>query len=127
MAEFLTPAWIADLDAAGRGATVSDDVRVVVQQIVLDDDGGDGEVAYAVRVADGCVRVEPGRAADAVVTFTQLRSVAAAIARGERSAQSAFLAGDLRVGGDLAAVLEGSRALAALADVFAPARATTTW
>ncbi|HJR24693.1 MAG TPA: SCP2 sterol-binding domain-containing protein [Acidimicrobiales bacterium] len=125
MAEFLSEAWIAELDAVGRAAEVPGDLRVVVQQVVVDDDGS--EVAYAVRIADGAVRVEPGRVPDADVRFTQPRDVAAAIARGELSAQTAFLAGDLRVGGDLAAVREGSRALAALSDVFGPARAATTW
>ncbi len=124
MAEFLSAAWIADLDEAGRRATVPADVALVVQQVVLD---GDDEVTYAIRIADGAVRVEPGRAADADVTFTQARSTAEAIARGERSAQSAFLAGDLRVGGDVAQVLEASRALAALEDVFGPARSGTGW
>ena len=124
MAEFLSPAWIDALDEAGRGASVADEVRVVVQQVVLDDGR---EVAYAVRVADGAVRVEPGRVDDADVTFTLDRATARAIARGDLSAQSAFLAGDLRVGGDLTVVLEGSRALAALADVFAAARAGTAW
>jgi putative sterol carrier protein len=125
MAEFLSDAWIADLDAAARAAVVPEGLQVVVQQVVVGDDGA--EVAYAVRVGHGTVRVEPGRASDADVTFTQPRAVAAAIARGELSAQAAFLAGDLRVGGDLAAVLEGSRALGALSDVFEPARAATTW
>ena len=125
MAEFLTDAWIAELDAAGRAASVPGDLRVVVQQVVVGDDGS--EVAYAVRIADGHVRVTPGRAADADVTFTQARAVAAAIAQGALSAQAAFLAGDLRVGGDLAAVLDGTRALGAVADVFGTARAATTW
>lgn len=124
MAEFLSDAWIADLDEAGRATEAPAELQVVVQQVVLDDGR---EVTYAVRVADGRVRVTAGRAERPDVTFTQSRAVAAAIARGERSAQAAFLAGDLRVGGDLTAVLEGSRALAAIADVFEPARAATSW
>jgi putative sterol carrier protein len=125
VAPFLSPEWLVELDAAGRSAQAPKDLRVVVQQVVLLDDGG--EVAYSIRVGDGVVRVEAGRAGTADVTFTQPVAVARAIARGELSAQAAFLAGDLRVGGDLGTVLEGSRALAALADVFAPARAATTW
>jgi len=125
VAGFLTSAWIAALDEAGRAAHVPDDVRVVVQQVVVEDDGR--EVAYAVRVADGGVRVEAGRAADPDVTFTQDRATAAAIARGELSAQAAFLDGRLRVGGDLAKVLDGARALSVVHDVFAGARADTAW
>lgn len=125
MAEHLSPAWIAALDEAAGSAVVPDDVRIVVQQVVLADDGT--EVAYAVRLADGQVRVEAGRADDADVTFTQDRSTAAAIARGELSAQTAFLAGDLRVGGDLTKVLDGARVLATVQDVFASARTGTAW
>ena len=125
MADFLSPAWIADLDAAAGAAHAPAEVRLVVQQVVVD---GDVELAaYAVRIADGQVRVEPGRAADADVTFTVDRPTAAAIARGERSAQQAFLDGALRVGGDLTRVLDGSRQLAGLVDLFGAARTGTSW
>jgi putative sterol carrier protein len=123
--EFLSPEWVAALAEASGGVTAPEGVRLVVQQVVLEPDGT--ELSYAVRVADGCVTVEAGRAPDADVTFTQDRATAAAIARGDLAAQVAFLAGDLRVGGDLARVLDGARALADLADVFATARAGTTW
>ena len=125
MAEHLSPAWIAALGDAARGAVMPDDLRIVVQQVVLADDGA--EVAYAVRLSDGQVRVEAGRADDADVTFTQDRATAGAIARGDLSAQTAFLAGDLRVGGDLTKVLDGARVLAAVQDVFASARTGTAW
>jgi putative sterol carrier protein len=65
--------------------------------------------------------------ADPDVTFTQDRATAAAIASGELSAQSAFMAGRLRMGGDLRAVLDRSQDLTALDDVFASARPTTDW
>ena len=126
MAEFLSPAWIADLDAAAGGATAPQDLRLVVQQVVVDEDGHE-VAAYAVRIADGRVRVEAGRAADADVTFTSARPTAAAVARGELSAQRAFLDGDLRVGGDLARVLDAARQLTGVVDLFAPARTGTTW
>ena len=125
MAEFLTPEWVADLALAAAGAEVPADVRLVVQQVVVQDEGPD--VAYAVRIADGAVTVTEGRAADADVTFTQDRGTAGAIARGEMSAQAAFLAGRLRVGGDLTDAFAGARALAGLADVFAAPRGATSW
>ena len=68
-----------------------------------------------------------GRAADAHVTFTQDRGTAVAIARGELSAQVAFLSGRLRVGGDIRNVIDRTRDLALLDDLLAPARAATTW
>jgi predicted lipid carrier protein YhbT len=117
VAEHLTPEWLAALAAAGARATVPDHVQLVVQQVVVDDDGT--EVAYVVRVEGGRIAVEPGRSEDAQVTFTQDRATAAAIAAGSLSAQAAFLDGRLRVGGDLSLVLSGARDLAVLDDVFA--------
>jgi len=68
------------------------------------------------------VHVLRGRVADADVTFTQDAAVAAAVARGERSARSAFILGEIRVGGDVSLLMDLGPALADLGDVFAPAR-----
>lgn len=125
MAEFLCDAWITSLDAAASNARVPADLRLVIQQTVLQDDGLDR--TFAIRIADGTVSVESGRADDADLSFTQDRATAAAIAQGELSAQAAFLAGRLRVGGNLREVMERARELATIEDVFATARATTTW
>lgn len=125
MAEFLSDAWLADLAAAAEGVTVGDDVRLVIQQVVLV--GRGQEIAYALRIADGTVRVEAGRVDDADVSFTQDRATAAAIAQGELGAQVAFLAGRIRLGGDPHRVVDASRELGAVTDLFADVRATTTW
>jgi putative sterol carrier protein len=122
VAEPLTSAWVSALAAAAQGATAPEGIELVVQQVVVDADGGE-ELAYAVRIGGGTVAVVEGRAADADLTFTQDRDTAVAIAAGELSAQAAFLAGRLRVGGDLRAALANARELAALGDVFASARA----
>jgi putative sterol carrier protein len=122
VAAFLTDAWFDALDEGARSAHLDEGVRVVIQQVVLD--GADGtEVAYAVRAVDGAISIHRGRVADADVTFTQDRATAEAIHRGELSAQSAFIEGRLRLGGDLRAVIERATALAALDDVFRAARA----
>ena len=125
MAQFLSDAWLADLEAAARVAAPPPDLRLVVQEVVLHDRGD--ETAYVIRIEGGRVAVERGRATDADVTFTQDRATAAAIAAGELSAQSAFMAGRLRMGGDLRGVLGRAQDLSALDDVFAQARATTDW
>lgn len=127
MAEFLSDAWLDELaDAAHSAGRIAEDVRLVIQQVVVDDD--DHELAaYAISVDSGQVTVAPGRAVAADVTFTQDRSTAVAIARGDLSAQAAFLAGRLRVGGDLRAALEQARGMAAVVDVFGSVRSTTTW
>lgn len=125
MAEFLSDAWIASLGVAASEAGVPSGLRLVIQQVVLQEESD--ERAFAIRIAEGNVTVEPGRADDADVSFTQDRATAAAIAQGELSAQAAFLAGRLRVGGDLRAVMERAGELGVVDDVFAKARATTTW
>lgn len=125
MAEFLSPEWINDLATAARSAEVAPDLHLVVGQIVRA--GAGGEISYVIEISEGKVHVRAGRVEDADITFIQDRATAAAIARGDVSAQAAFMAGHLRVGGDLRAVLARSRELAALADVFAGARATTTF
>ena len=122
MAEPLTSDWVSALAAAAQGATAPEGIELVVQQVVLGDDGGE-ELLYAVRISGGTVAVTEGRSDDADVTFTQDRDTATAIAAGELSAQAAFLSGRLRVGGDLRAALDNARELAALSDVFASARA----
>lgn len=128
MAEFLSDAWLDDLEqAATRSTGVPAELRLVIQQVVLDEPGGEEVAAYAMRLADGTVTVERGRVPDADVTFTQDRATAAAITQGALSAQSAFLAGDLRVGGDLRVALDQARSVAAIDDVFAEVRASTTW
>lgn len=125
MAKFLSDAWVASLSAAASGERVPPDLRLVIQQVVLGDQSD--ERAFAIRIADGVVSVEPGRADDADLSFTQDLATATAIAQGELSAQAAFLAGRLRVGGDLREVMVRARELEAIEDLFATARATTTW
>ena len=94
----------------------------MLQQVIPD--GPDGrEVAYALVVSDGRVRVVRGRVADPDLTFTQDRATAEAIHRGDLSAQAAFMQGRLRLGGDLRAVIDRASELAAIDDVFASARA----
>lgn len=126
MAEFLSDAWLDDLARAARTATAPPEVALVVQMLV-EDGAGRGPVAYAVGIAGGAVTVTPGRAADADLTLTQDRATAAAIARGEVSAQVAFMAGRLRIGGDLRGILEHAGALASMADIFAEVRDRTVW
>ena len=122
MAGFLTDAWLDDLDAAARVVELHTEAPLVLQQVVPDGPEGH-EVAYALAVRDGRVRVERGRVRDPDLVFTQDRATAEAIHRGELSAQAAFMQGRLRLGGDLRAVIDRAAELAAIEDVFASARA----
>lgn len=128
MPEFLSDDWIAGLDAAAQSTQVPDALSLVIQQVVVLGDGA--EQAFAIRINGGRVSVQRGRADDADdadVTFTQDAATAAAITQGALSAQAAFIAGRLRVGGDLRTVIDQASGLAATDDVFATVRATTTW
>ena|SRR5882762_1718770 len=124
MSTFLSPEWIADLDAAATGATVPDGVRLTIQQVVT----GEAEaVCYHMVIEDGRLRVHAGEAPAADITFVQTRAVATALSRGELNAQRALEAGELKLRGDLQRVAREGRALVALEDVLAAVRAETTY
>src|SRR6266550_1919487 len=121
MVPFLTPEWIAALDAAAREAAVPAGVRLTIQQIVGDD------VLYHLVLDGGRLRVHPGEAAAADVTLVQTREVAAAFSRGELNAQQALEAGRLKLRGDIGHLAREGRALTAVEDVFAAVRAATSY
>ncbi|NLD78307.1 MAG: SCP2 sterol-binding domain-containing protein [Acidimicrobiales bacterium] len=145
MTRFLSPEWLAELDAAvashPRLAELTEAVRIVVEQRITgtdlpaadlpatesgDDRSGEtGEVVYHVVLDHGVGSVVAGPAVDPTVTFTQDVSVARAIAAGEESAQRAFMSGDLRVGGNLLDLTAHQGVLVELGDVFAAVRAAT--
>ena len=127
MVRFLSPEWIAALDAAAREATVPAGVQLTIQQVVTDDGGGDGDVSYHLVLDDGRLQVLPGLAAAADVTLVQTREVAAALSRGELNAQQALEAGRLKLRGDIGHLGREGRALSAMEDVFAAVRAATSY
>lgn len=115
------------MDAAAQArpdlANVIED-PVTIEQEVTD---GDRAACWHVRIGGGEASV--GRGPDPgghpTVRIHQDRATATAIAGGELSAQRAFMTGRLRIGGDLATLLEHAEALALLDDVFAEVRAAT--
>ncbi|MDQ1566296.1 MAG: hypothetical protein QOF96_1176 [Actinomycetota bacterium] len=127
MVRFLSPEWIAALDAAAGEAAVPGGVRLTIQQIVTDDDGGGGDVRYHLVVDGGRLRINPGEAERADLTLVQTREVAAALSRGELNAQQALEAGRLKLRGDIGHLAREGKALTAVADVFAAVRVATTY
>lgn len=129
MARYLSPEWLAEAGAAAsaseslRRATA--DVTLVVQHVVRG--APEGDTSYHVVVDHGTVSVVPGPAPRADVTFSEDHATAAAIGRGDLSAQAAFMVGKLRVGGDLEKLLACQEAFSGIDDVFDHLRATTTW
>jgi putative sterol carrier protein len=117
---FLTDEWVDALDGAAPDAIVFDgELDGLVLGYVVDD------FAYHLVFADGRVHVRHGAAERPTVTFRCDRETAAEIARGEASAQRAFMSGRLRIGGDASALLRAHAAIAALPDLFAAVRVGT--
>jgi hypothetical protein len=125
VARFLSPAWVADLATAAERLEVEADDPVVVHQVVTG--GPDGERGYRLRLAGGRVAVEADGGGDPDVTLTTDWPTAVALARGELAVTDAFMAGRLRVAGDLRALLRAGGALAGVDAVLAEVRDRTTW
>jgi len=136
VARFLSGEWVAELDAAASASpgladlfVDADDIdRLVVEHVVTDGPEGHGdERAFHLVLGPGPARARRGRAADPTVTFSQDRATATAIASGRASAQAAFMAGRLRVGGRVDLLLAHHGVLTDVDDVFADVRARTEW
>lgn len=117
-------AWVAAMDEAARAdqglREAAAGRRVVIDQEVRE---GAARHRWHVVLDHGEVAVRPGPAEAADVSFSQDAEVAGAVARGEVAASTAFAMGRIRVGGDVAVLMELGPAIARLGDVFAPARA----
>ncbi len=129
MAEFLSPEWIAELGAAATSMSVEDfDLldELIVEQVVRD--GPDApEVRYYVRFVDDQVCVLPGAADDPDVRVISDYDTAAAIHRGELSAQAALVTGRAKLQGPIQHLRGREAVLRDLDDAFASVRASTTY
>lgn len=127
MLQFLSPAWLAALDDAARRseslAAAGVGRRLIIEQHITGTP--DGEVVFHVALDDGAASVTAGPADDPTIRFEQDLATALAIASGRGSAQRAFMAGELRVGGDLRILLDHQDLLAGLDDVFQTVREQT--
>ena len=90
----------------------------VIQQVVTE---GDDEVTWHLVLAADGVRIRPGRADAADVTFHQDRSTAEAIADGELGAGAALTAGRLTVRGATARLTEHREVLARIDEALSGA------
>jgi putative sterol carrier protein len=84
-------------------------------------------VTWWIELGGGTIAFRTGRADSATVTFTQDTETAAAVNRGEMSAQAAFMTGRLEVSGDVQILLIRQRELVGVEDVFAAVRSATTY
>jgi hypothetical protein len=124
MAEFLSDAWLAELDAAARAADdLGTDEPLVVETMVRDDDGHTG---YQLRFGpDGASIGRPGDVEADVVFVTDL-ATAWALHEGALRAQDAFARGALKVRGRPELLAGRAELFARVERAFAPVRAGTT-
>jgi putative sterol carrier protein len=126
VAEFLSPAWIAELDRALGALELSSGSApfVIEQRITLPD--GSTHVHHVI-AGDGRFRAAPGPAAASDLVLTTDLETAIAIQRGAVNAQFALAAGHLRLGGDLDRLRAHADLFGTLDDVFAEVRASTSY
>lgn len=129
MAAFGTDEWIAQLNDALTSSTelaaATADVTLTIGQHVTE--GPNGDLVWTVVVNHGVAHAHSGSTDAPDVTFTQDYATAKAIATGDMSAQSAFMLGKLRIGGDVAKLMEHAAAFDALDDLFIDVRSHTTY
>jgi putative sterol carrier protein len=118
VAEFLTPAWFDDVNAAN--IAVDPVLDLVVDQRV-------GDASYRVTVRDGRLRVGPSGPEPPDVTITLDRQTAADLATGKLNAHEAFLAGRVRFGGDVTKLGSLPAAVAAVSSALAAQRDATSY
>lgn len=113
MAAFASPDWIDDLARAAGAIEPDPDLSLVVEQRI-----DEPEIAWHFRLDRGSMEVGAGRAADPTITLSCSFATASAIHAGELSAQRAFLDGELRIGGELNALITNRAALSEVAILF---------
>jgi hypothetical protein len=129
MAVFLSPEWIAELDAAAcatdAATTPTDDLTLTVQQVVQG--APHGEVRYFVTIDREGLRFRSGTADSPDLTLFAEYDVARAINAGTANAQDALAVGRLKIKGRLELLIGHEGTFAALDDVFASVRSGTTY
>lgn len=129
MAEFLSIAWLRELDTAARASgtltAFADHRALVIEQRVHD--APEGTVTYHLKLGPehACVVAGPAPAPD-VVLITDYEQ-AARLHQGIETAEEALTLGRLKLSGDLTTILDRETAIRAFDDVFAAVRAETTF
>jgi hypothetical protein len=127
--EFLSDAWLRELDAALRAAPRLAALGPIEIEQTVSGVPRRGDVRYRVAIDDegAHIRIIDERQRPADVRLTTDYATAVAIAAGTENAQSALADGRLRLGGNVDALVRRSSAFAALGDVTAALRGNTTF
>jgi hypothetical protein len=122
VAEFLTPEWIAALDALARAAADLADAAeaplVVEQQVVT----AAGTVTYHLVLGPGPARVVAGPAASPDLTMVTTEDAARRIHAGTANAQTCLSDGTLRLRGNPEVLARRAAVLSRVGDLFAGVR-----
>ncbi len=127
MAQYLSDEWLKQADEAIsnsealRGAAA--DEEVAIQYEVTGAPGG--KRAYLVWLRDGDAGITVGSSPEAQVSFTLDYPTAVEVAKGELSAQAAFMQGRMKLGGDVGVLIRGHAAIDGLTDALGELRANT--
>jgi len=124
---FLSPEWMRRADALlveADNLTVTGAPLTIEQTVTAD---GRDPIRYHLRFDEAGARLHEGPADAPTVTLALDYGVAAAVARGEVSAQVAFQSGDIRVGGDMQRLIAHRDQITTSDDVLGPLRADTEW
>jgi hypothetical protein len=124
--DHLSGPWLAAVDdelaARDRLRPLAERCAVGITQVVT---GGPAPLVYHVSSHDGSVRAAWGPATPEDVRITEDRSVARAIAAGERNAREAFITGQVTITGDQQRLIAAQELLGALDEVMATVTART--
>lgn len=105
MPTFLSDEWLAAGAREGGSLPAVPGVSIRLQQVVTG--GPDGEVRYVTVIEDGrTVEQRAGSDPEADVTITTTWADAVAIHAGELDINAGFMQGRVKVGGDMAKLLE---------------------
>ena len=129
MPEFLSPEWLAELDAAVHAAPELSALGPIEIEQVVTGVPRAGEVRYRIVVDDDGARVlrPDGSRPLPDVRLTTDYETAVAIAAAKENAQAALADGRLHLGGSVDALVRRASAFAALGDATAALRGITTF
>ncbi len=125
--QYLSDEW---LDEAARLFHAADsplprDADFTIQQLVAGTPHGD--VAYTLVLSGQSVSLTKGVDPGATVSFQQEWSTAVGVARGDLSAQAAFMSGEIQLGGDTSTLVNNHDLLVEVDDLLKDLRAQTTF
>ena len=107
--KFLSEEWVAALNVRLRESDLrlpEGSMAALCVQNIAEQGGGEEPLCYFIQVSTEGATATFGKAPDPLVVFTQPYDVAVSIAQRQRDAHAAFLLGEIKVAGDVTALLQ---------------------